>query len=125
MSNPNRLRLLIAENVTILRDSFALYFSLQDNLEVVGQAADPDQARTLCQQLKPDVILVDFEPNLTDLPAFIRALHQENPATKIVVLANSLDGIEPKVLEAGATKYATRSLVASEVTEVLWQAYRE
>jgi DNA-binding NarL/FixJ family response regulator len=121
MSSLNIIRLLIAEGNETLREAFAVFFSLQDGFEVVGLAEDSVQARDLSRQVRPDVVLVDFEMQTATLAALVRALCQESPTTKIVVLSGQLDGATREIMEAGASKYITKSLLASDVAEVIRQ----
>jgi len=119
MSSPNTIRLLIAEGDETLREAFALFFSLQDGFEVVGQAADNKETRSLSRQLKPDVVLVDFEMQTANLASLVRALCQESPSTQIIVLSGQLDGATSDILEAGATKYIPKSVLATDVVHAI------
>jgi DNA-binding NarL/FixJ family response regulator len=111
MSSQKIIRLLIAEDDTTLRDALSLFISVQEGFEVVGKATDNAQAQLLCHQLKPDVILVDFDMPPAMLISFIQALHQQIPSTKIIIIASHLDGIEPQILEAGAARYIPKSFL--------------
>ncbi len=122
MSNSNHIRLLIAEDDSTLRDALSLFMSVQNGIEVVGQAADTAEAHALSQKLKPDVLLIDLEVHPARLVLLIRTLCQDSPNTKIVVLASQFDnGLVEKVRQAGAAKYMVKGLLASEIAGAIRQ----
>ena len=125
MSKSKLIRLLIADSDQTLRDALVIFFNLEDDIEVVGQAADNAKARLLGQQLQPDVILVSSEPHQAALILFIRALCQELPNTRIVVLSSQLDGTakEEEILQAGASKYVEKGIYASDLTRAIREVH--
>ncbi len=126
MSFSNHIRLLIAEGDITLLEALAIFFDLQDDIEVVGQSDDPAQTHALCQQLKPDVVLMDPELQQMNEILFIRTLCQENPDTKIVVLAAPFDGVtSAQVLQAGAAKYLAKGIFATELVETIRDVYHQ
>jgi two-component system response regulator DesR len=55
------IKIIIAEDQSLLRGAIATLLSLEDDIEVMAQAADGAQALELVKQLKPDVLLTDIE----------------------------------------------------------------
>jgi DNA-binding NarL/FixJ family response regulator len=125
MANSKNIRLLIAESDPTLREALAIYFGLEDDIEVVGQAANKADARLLSQQLLPDVILVSSEREQAALISFIQALCQELPNSRIVVLSAHFDGTvkEEEILQVGASKYVEKGIYASELTCAIREVY--
>jgi DNA-binding NarL/FixJ family response regulator len=124
MSPSNGIRVLIAEPNKALREVLTEYLKLEEDIEVVGNVADSEQMQQLCQQLKPDVLVID--PALqADRVAFIRVLHPVCPDAKVIVLTNPYTAVTPEVAqEAGVDQYVEKGILASELVEVIRQVAR-
>jgi len=59
MNDKNLIRVMIVDDHLMVRDGLKVFLSLYDDLEVVADAGDGEQALTYCAQLRPDVILMD------------------------------------------------------------------
>ena len=85
------IRILIADDHPIVRDGLRKLLSLEDDLEVVGEANDGCEVLDRVQELDPDVLLLDLRmPNLDGLSA-LQTLQQTNKRTKVIVLTASED----------------------------------
>jgi DNA-binding NarL/FixJ family response regulator len=85
------IRLVIADDHPIVRDGLKKLLSLEDDLEVVGEAGDGREVLERVQELEPDVLLLDLRmPNLDGLAA-LQALQQANRNTKVIILTASED----------------------------------
>ena len=85
------IRILIADDHPIVRDGLRKLLSLEDDLEVVGEANDGCEVLDKVQELDPDVLLLDLRmPNLDGLSA-LQTLQQTNKRTKVIVLTASED----------------------------------
>ena len=125
VANGSRLRLLISEENAVLRYALTTYFSGQANIEVVGQATQSDETLALCQQLFPDVILINSSLSPMNILAFIGRLCDESPNTRIVVFTSSLDETPPRhYLEAGASAVANQGIFASDLLNVIRKAHK-
>ncbi|TMG25529.1 MAG: response regulator transcription factor [Chloroflexi bacterium] len=101
-----------------------VFFDLQDDIEVVGEASDGSEAVAIARRLKPDVILMDLlMPNMDGLTAIGR-IKGEMPETEIVAVTSFIE--EDKVtaaLEAGASGYLLKDAEAEEVAAAVRAAY--
>src|SRR6266516_2439837 len=101
-----------------------VFFDLQDDIEVVGEASDGSEAVAIARRLKPDVILMDLlMPNMDGLTAIGR-IKGEMPETEIVAVTSFIE--EDKVtaaLEAGASGYVLKDAEAEEVAAAVRAAY--
>jgi DNA-binding NarL/FixJ family response regulator len=85
------IRILIADDHPIVRDGIRKLLSLEDDIEVVGEAGDGREVLERVQELDPDVLLLDLRmPNLDGLAA-LQALQQANRSTRVIVLTASED----------------------------------
>jgi DNA-binding NarL/FixJ family response regulator len=113
------MRILIADDHALFRDSLATLLSAQHH-EVVGQASTGRQAIELAARLKPDLILMDLGmPDLDGLEA-TRVLAADPKAPKIVILTGADD--DEKLFEAiksGAQGYLLKNLDAEEFFALL------
>src|SRR5262249_17921048 len=82
----------------LVRAGLAGLLDSADDLQVVGQAADGQQAIELAAELAPDVVLMDLSMPVMDGVEATRRLLAENPAAKVVVLTSFSD--QPRVADA-------------------------
>ena len=85
------IRLLIADDHPIVRDGLKKLLLLEDDFQVVGEAADGREVLEKVRELDPDVLLLDLRmPNLDGL-ATLQALQQVNKRTRVIILTASED----------------------------------
>ncbi len=85
------VRIVLADDHPIVRDGLKKLLELEDDFEVVGEAADGREVLDKVQELDPDVLLLDLRmPNLDGLSA-LQALQQTNKRTRVIVLTASED----------------------------------
>jgi two-component system response regulator DegU len=110
-SDDNRIKILLVDDHTLVREGFAQMLGLEEDFLVVGQAADADQARKKAMELKPDIILMDIKlPGINGIEA-TRLIKKELPETEIIIL--SMYDEEEYVREsvrAGATGYVLKDI---------------
>jgi DNA-binding NarL/FixJ family response regulator len=113
------IRLLLADDHRMLRES--LRRSLTDaGFEVIGEAADGEEAIDLVDQLAPDVVLMDVTmPNLTGVEA-TRAIHQDHPDVRIVMLTMHADAdVVADAIRAGACGYLVKDCSIDEIADAI------
>ena len=85
------IRILIADDHPIVRDGLRKLLSLEEDFEIVGEAADGCEVLDKVQELDPDVLLLDLRmPNLDGLSA-LQTLQQTNKRTRVIILTASED----------------------------------
>ena len=113
---PERKRIVIAEDHTILREGLRMLLSSNPDFEVVGEAQDGLEAIRSVESLKPDLILMDLSmPRMNGVGA-IQEIKKQNPSTKILVL--TVHKTEEHILTAlktGAEGYILKDATHGEL----------
>lgn len=104
------IRVLIADDQTLVRDGFRMILDAQEDIEVVGEAADGMAAIHAAERLQPDVVLLDLTMPILDGMDAIPAVLERAPATQIVALSGwGADRMEQAALDQGALFYVEKS----------------
>ena len=115
-----KIRILLADDHTIMRRGLRLLLERQPGFEVVGEAADGRQAAERAEGTKPDVVVLDIAmPNMSGIEAAqrIRALL---PQAAIVILSmHSDEGYVIRALKAGAKGYLLKDSAESDLIEAI------
>jgi NarL family two-component system response regulator LiaR len=118
------IRVLIVDDHSVVRMGLRMFFDLQPDIEVVGEAADGSEGVAMARRLEPDVVLMDLlMPNMDGITAIGR-IKAERPETEIVTMTSFIE--EEKVtsaLEAGASGYVLKDAEAEEVAQAVRAAY--
>jgi two-component system response regulator NreC len=118
------IRVLLADDHTIVREGVRLCLEAMGDIEVVAEAEDGQMAVLLANQLRPDVAVVDLTmPRLNGVEA-IRQIRRDLPDTEVVVL--SVHDSEPYVvqaLRAGAAGYVLKRNAATELAAAIRAAH--
>lgn len=111
-----KIRILLADDHTILRDGIRSLIEDEPDMEVVGEAEDGITVVKLADSLKPDVILMDLAmPLLNGLEA-TRQIRKNNPHAKILILTmHENEEYIRQVLAAGAMGYILKDAAAREL----------
>jgi DNA-binding NarL/FixJ family response regulator len=121
----NRIRVLLAEDHTIVRKGLRSLLDDETEIEVVGEAEDGQQAIELVQRVQPDVVLMDITmPVLNGLEA-TRQIKKLFPHVKVVVLTvHSSEEYIFQILRAGASGYVVKQAAVSELVQAIQAVYR-
>ena len=116
------ISVVIADDHPVVREGLQVLLSVQDDMSVAGAAADGAQAVALCEELQPDVLLLDLSmPGLDGLEA-IPLLKDAAPGVGIIVFSGfAADRMRAPALALGADLY----LEKGEPLDVIRDAVRE
>jgi DNA-binding NarL/FixJ family response regulator len=111
-----KIRVLIADDHAVLREGLKALLSLADDIEVVGEAADGEQAIEQVRALRPDLVLMDVSmPGLGGLEATL-AIRRENADVKILVLTQYDDAeYVRRFLQAGVSGYLLKKSAGADL----------
>ena len=110
------IRIVIADDHTIMRKGLRLLLERQPNITVVGEASDGRECVELAQAEKPDVVVMDLAmPNLNGIEA-ARQIVGQNPAIAVAVLSmHSDESYVIRALKAGARAYLLKDSAESDL----------
>lgn len=113
-------RVLVADDQTVVREGIVMLLGLLPGIEVVGSAADGDEAVRLVADLAPDVVLMDLRMPRCDGVEATRRIRRDHPGTQVVVLTTYADdeSLFP-ALQAGARGYLTKDADGDEIVRAV------
>jgi two-component system response regulator NreC len=111
-----KIRVLLADDHTLFREGVKLLLETTGEVQVVGQAADGNEALELARSLKPDVAIMDITmPELNGLEA-TRLIRQELPGVQVLILTmHGGDDYFFKSLQAGASGYVLKEAAGMDL----------
>jgi DNA-binding NarL/FixJ family response regulator len=114
------IRILIADDHSVVRQGLRMFLGLDPELEIVGEAADGAEALKMARALTPDVILMDMlMPVMDGIQATI-AVRQELPDTEVIALTSVLDdGSVVGAVKAGAIGYLLKDTQADDLRRAI------
>ena len=120
MTSSSKIRVLIAEDQTMLRGALAALLSLEPDLTVIAEAANGREAHKLTLTLAPDVVVTDIEmPQMTGLE-FAAALKESDSKSRVIILTTfARPGYLRRALDAGARGYLLKERPASELAQAI------
>ena len=123
-ATPAKIRVLIADDHTLVRSGLESILQLFDDLELVAQADSGAAAVELCRQTRPDVVLMDLlMPGMNGVTATEEIL-RDRPQTKVLALTSFSDEeLIQSALRAGATGYLLKNITGEQLAEAIRGAY--
>ncbi|WP_033353696.1 response regulator transcription factor [Kitasatospora aureofaciens] len=113
-------RVLVADDQTVVREGIVMLLGLLPGIEVVGAAADGEEAVALVERHHPDVVLMDLRMPRVDGVEATRRIRSAHPGTEVVVLTTYADdeSLFP-ALQAGARGYLTKDAGGEEIAKAI------
>lgn len=117
------ITVLLADDQRLMREGLATLLALADDIAIVGQAADGQEAIDLAKRLKPQVILMDIQMPRVDGIAATQAIKAALPETKIIMLTTFNDDEYLMAgLRAGAIGYLLKDMPSEQLAEAIRSA---
>jgi len=116
----NVVRVVVADDQKVVREGIVMLLGLLPGIEVVGSAADGEEAVQLVAQHAPDVVLMDLRMPRVDGVEATRRIRSEHPGTEVVILTTYADdeSLFP-ALQAGARGYLTKDAGGEEIVKAI------
>ena len=117
---PQRVRVLVADDEPLFVESIEALLGEDDRVEVVGTAADGDEAVRLARSLEPDVILMEISmPTLDGIEA-AREIREHLPAARILVLTgSSISADIDRSRQAGVAAFLTKDRLGTQLLDAI------
>ena len=118
------IRVLIADDHAVVRQGLRTFLDLQDDVEVVGEAADGEEAVAAAREHAPDVVLLDLAMPVLDGVAALPRLREAAPGARVIVLTSfGEDDRLFTALRAGATGYLLKDVEPAELVRAIRTAH--
>jgi NarL family two-component system response regulator LiaR len=122
MTNP--ISVMIVDDHAMVRRGILIFIKNKPGLKVIGEACNGQEAVEQCEQLRPDVILMDLRMPVLDGVAATRLIHKQFPHIQIIALTTFQDKqLVHDALEAGAISYLLKNVSGDELAEAIRGAY--
>lgn len=119
------IRVVLAEDQAMLRGALSALLSLESDFDVVGVAADGEQAWRELQRHKPDLLVTDIEmPGLTGLELAQRIQRHALPTKVVIVTTFARSGYLRRALDAGVSGYLLKDAPVEQLAEALRKVHR-
>ncbi|MGB0385515.1 MAG: response regulator [Ardenticatenaceae bacterium] len=124
MNKANPIRVLLVDDHAVVRGGLSTFLLVYDDLELVGEASDGQEAVRFCDESPPDVILMDLVmPNMDGAQA-TQIIRQKHPQVQVVVLTSfPEEELVQRALKAGAISYLLKNVSAAELAEAIRKAH--
>ncbi|HUT17611.1 MAG TPA: response regulator transcription factor [Anaerolineae bacterium] len=114
------IRVIVVDDQELVREGLAIILDAQPDIEVVGQAADGQEAVALASRLHPDVVLMDIKMPRLDGIAATREIKRRQLAVQILILTTySEDELVFEGIRAGASGYLLKDITRAELAEAV------
>jgi len=125
MTSPSpRIRVLVVDDHAMVRRGLATFLKVFDDLELAGEAASGQAAIQLCNQLQPDVVLMDMVMPDMDGASATRLIRSQSESIQVVALTSFKEEIlVQSALQAGAIGYLLKDVSADELAQAIRAAH--
>jgi DNA-binding NarL/FixJ family response regulator len=114
------IRVLVADDQPLMRTAYDMTLRAEEDIELVGEAADGEEAIEQARMLQPDVILMDVRMPVRDGVEATRIIGEAQPATKILILTTfDFDEYVVEGLRAGASGFLLKDVRPDELVQAI------
>ncbi len=118
------IRVMLVDDHTVVRSGLSAILLVYDDLELVGEASNGDEAIRRCEQVQPDVILMDLVMPGMDGTDATREIKKRFPSIQVIALTSFKErALVQGVLKAGAIGYLLKNVSAEELANAIRSAH--
>lgn len=120
MNSGTPIRVMTADDHLLIREGLAALIGAHPDIEIVGEAADGDEAIRKFEELRPDVLLLDLQMPKRHGVEVIGEIRSRFPSARIIVLTTyDMEQVVSKALAAGAQAYLLKTSVRRELINTI------
>jgi NarL family two-component system response regulator LiaR len=125
MGENNQIRVMIVDDHLMVRDGLRVFLSVYDDILVIGEADDGQKAISICDELHPNVILMDLlMPNMDGFEA-TRVIRKKNSSVQVIALTSFADqDLVTQAFKAGVISYLLKDVHSEKLAETIREANR-
>ena len=125
MVTQNLIQVAIVDDHTMLRQGLVVFLMSYDDLELVGEATNGQEALALCADKRPDVVLMDLMMPIMNGVSATRLIRKNYPETQVIALTSfGEERLIKDVLEAGAISYLFKKVSADDLAKAIRAAQK-
>lgn len=122
----DRIRVLIVDDHAVVRNGLASFLGLREDIELVGEAGDGEEAVAKARELSPDVVLMDLVMPGVDGVEATRTLRETCPSCKVLVLTSFLEDDKlVQALRSGAAGYLMKDAEPDRLAEAIREVHAD
>lgn len=123
MTDAKPIRVLLVDDHAVVRSGLSAFLTAFDDLELAGEASNGERAIALCQQVQPDVVLMDLVMPGMDGATATRKIREQCPQTQVIALTSFKEKERVEAaLQAGAIGYLLKDVSADELANAIRSA---
>jgi len=123
-NNSKPIRVMLVDDHAVVRSGLSAFLLAFDDLELVGEANNGVEAVKLCQEIEPDVLLMDLVMPQMDRAEATQAIRETCPNVQVIALTSfKEDKLVHGALEAGAIGYLLKNVSADELANAIRAAH--
>jgi len=124
MSESKPIRVMLVDDHAVVRSGLSAFLLAFDDLELAGEASNGMEAVRMCEEIQPDVVLMDMMMPEMDGADATRAIREHYPDVQVIALTSfKEDEIVQSALEAGAIGYLLKNISATELANAIRDAH--
>lgn len=124
MSDERTIRVLLVDDHAVVRTGLSTFLVAYDDIELVGEARGGEHALLLCEQRRPDVVLMDLVMPEMDGVTATQKIRERYPETQVLALTSFRDEkLVQGALKAGAIGYLLKDVTAEELAQAVRAAH--
>lgn len=114
------IKVIIVDDHSVVRQGLHMFLSLEDDIEILGEASNGQEALAMVQKLQPDVVIMDLLMPVMDGVTATEIIRREYPDTEVLALTSVLEDTQiVNAIRAGAIGYLLKDTQAEELCRAI------
>ncbi len=124
MAQNSKIRVLVIDDNDVSRSGLVIFIDTFDDLQLVGEGRNGEDAIELCTQVHPDIVLMDLKMPIMDDITATRIIGQKYPFIKVSALISfDEEPLVQSAKQAGVYDYLLKNISIDRMADVIRQAY--